>query len=110
MKLRNWGLGALTAIAATVGMTAAAAALTDYTYYNGKYYGLAYSYDYFADAAKTEYLGTTWDTCRGSWDPDYAGHANRAYIPTPYYTAITAHHCGGEGPFDMPDFAYGVPD
>ena len=108
MKLKTLGLGALTAIVATVGLgVATATAHVEYTWYQGQYYGIAYSYTYYADAGKTEVLGTAYDTCTYSYDEMYAGHALHPYIPTQYYDEVTIHHCGGMGPELLPDFTYG---
>ncbi|KQY84811.1 hypothetical protein [Brevundimonas sp. Root1423] len=111
MKLRNLGLGVLTAVAATVGLgVATATAHVEYTWVwnQQQYLGIAYSYTYYADAGKTEVLGTAYDTCTISYDEWYAGHASHPYIPTPYYDEVTIHHCGGMGPELLPDFTYGT--
>lgn len=103
MKLRTLGLGAMTAVLATVGMgVATATAHEEYTWYEGQYYGIAYSYVYYADAEKTEMLGMASDTCTASYDPMYAGHALHPYIPTPYYDETIIHHCGEMGPVLLP--------
>ncbi len=108
MKLRNLGLGALTAVVATVGLgVATATAHVEYTWYQGQNYGIAYQYTYYADAEKTEYLGTEYDSCTGSYDEDYAGHALHPYIPTAYFDEVTVYHCGGMGPELLPNFSYG---
>ena len=99
MKLRNLGLGALTAVMATMGMgIATATAHEEYTYYDGQYYGIAYSYVYYSDPEKIQVLGTASDSCTASYDPQYAGHALHPYIPTMYYDETIIYHCGGMGP------------
>ncbi len=101
MKLKTLGLGVLTAVLATVG-AATATANGGYTWYDGQYYPLAYSYTYYADAAKTEVLGTATDTCVVSYNPDYAAFVSNPYIPTPYYDEEFIYHCGGMGPVLLP--------
>ncbi len=99
MKLRNLGVGALTALMATMGMgIATATAREEYRYYDGQYYGIAYNYVYYADAEKNQMLGTAYDTCTHSYDPQYAGHVLQPFIPTAYYDETVAFYCGGMGP------------
>ena len=99
MKVKTLGLGTLTAVLATMGMgIATATAHEEYTYHEGQYYGIAYSYTYYSDPGKTQMLGMASDTCTASYDQMYAGHASHPYIPTPYYDEEVIHHCGGMGP------------
>ncbi|MBX9459841.1 MAG: hypothetical protein KL785_00380 [Brevundimonas sp.] len=79
-----------------------ATAHEEYTWYENQYYGIAYGYTYYADAAKTEVLGTAQDSCTASYDQMYAGHALHPYIPTPYYDEEVIYHCGGMGPVLLP--------
>ena len=58
---------------------------------------VAYSYVYYADAAKTEYLGETADTgCVVSGRNVYA---QRVQVPTPYFDATPMYVCTGIGPW-----------
>ena len=110
MKLKTLGLGALTAVMATVGMgVATATAHVEYTWvqWDQKYYGIAYEYTYYADAGKTEFLGTAYDSCTDGDGQIYAGHAVHPNIPTQYYDEASIYHCGGMGPELLPDFTYG---
>ncbi len=72
-----------------------------------KYYGIAYEYTYYADAGKSQVLGTVYDSCTEGDNQFYAGHAVHPNIPTPYYDEASIHHCGGMGPELLPDFVYG---
>ena len=110
MKLKTLGLGALTAVMATVGMgVATATAHVEYTWvqWDQQYYGIAYEYTYYADAGKTQVLGTAYDSCTTSYQEGYAGHAVHPYIPTAYYDEASIHHCGEMGPELLGDFTYG---
>ncbi|WP_420479930.1 hypothetical protein [Brevundimonas sp. FT23028] len=101
MKLKTLGLGALTAVLATLG-SATAMANGGYTWYDNQYYPLAFSYTYYADAAKTQPLGTVTDTCVTSYDPMYAAQVSVPYIPTAYYDEEFIYHCGDMGPVLLP--------
>jgi microcystin degradation protein MlrC len=58
----------------------------------------AYSYVYYADAAKTQVLGEVSDRgCGGRGDNV---HVLRAFIPTPYYDATPIYICTSNGPMD----------
>jgi hypothetical protein len=86
------------AIAATVviGAVAPAVAMTMQSWDPSS---VAYSYDYYADAAKTEFLGSAYDTC------DTSG-VLRPNIPTPYYDQTPIFVCGPLGPYLPPDWPY----
>jgi hypothetical protein len=63
---------------------------------------IAYSYVYYADEAKTEVLGYTFDTgCVVSGRNVYAQRVN---IPTPYFDATPMYVCSGMGPYLPPDW------
>lgn len=64
---------------------------------------VAYSYVYYADAAKTQQLGTAWDTCRQSGSTVYV---IKPYIPTAYYDETPMFVCSGMGPYLPPDWPY----
>ena len=64
---------------------------------------VAYSYVYYADAAKTQQLGTAWDTCRQSGSTIYVIKPN---IPTAYYDETPMFVCSGMGPYLPPDWPY----
>ncbi|MBJ7511140.1 hypothetical protein [Brevundimonas sp.] len=64
---------------------------------------IAYSYVYYADAAKTEVLGYAWDTCGEGGGNVYV---LKPYIPTPYYDETPAFVCSGMGPYLPPDWPY----
>ena len=61
----------------------------------------AYSYVYYADAAKTEVLGYARDRCVTSGNTVYVAHP---YIPTPYYDQTAMYVCSGMGPYLPPDW------
>lgn len=56
----------------------------------------AYHYVYYADAAKTEYLGEVSD--RGCGRSGSYSYVLRANVPSPYYDATPIFVCGGNGP------------
>jgi hypothetical protein len=56
----------------------------------------AYHYVYYADAAKTEYLGEVSDRGCGGWGANV--YVLRANVPSPYYDATPIYVCGGQGP------------
>lgn len=62
---------------------------------------VAYSYSYYADEAKTEYLGEAYDTCGGSQYNHWVLHP---YIPTAYYDQTPMYVCTGMGPYLPPDW------
>ena len=59
----------------------------------------AYSYVYYADAAKTEVLGYAMDRCVTSGNTVYVAHP---YIPTPYYDQTAMYVCTAMGPYQPP--------
>jgi hypothetical protein len=90
MKIRVKAMLVGAAFVAAAGVTTASAQV-DLT---------AYHYVYYADAAKTEYLGEVSDRgCRGSGNNVYVIRAN---VPSPYYDATPIYVCGGNGP-QLPD-------
>ena len=64
---------------------------------------VAYSYVYYSDAAKTQQLGTAWDTCRQSGQTIYV---IKPFIPTAYYDETPMFVCSGMGPYLPPDWPY----
>ena len=78
------------ALVAVAGVTSAVAQ-TDLT---------AYHYVYYADAAKTEYLGEVSD--HGCGTTGNFHYVVRANVPSPYYDATPIFVCGGNGP-QLPD-------
>lgn len=64
---------------------------------------VAYSYVYYADAAKTQELGTAADSCgqSGSWV-----YVTSPYIPTPYFDQTPMYVCSEMGPYLPPDWPY----
>ena len=64
---------------------------------------VAYSYVYYADAAKTQELGTAEDTCGQSGSYVYVINP---YIPTPYYDQTPMYVCSEMGPYLPPDWPY----
>lgn len=86
MKIRVKAMLAGTALIAATGVTAASAQV-DLT---------AYHYVYYADAAKTEYLGEVSDRGCGGWGANR--YVLRANVPSPYYDATPIYTCGGSGP------------
>lgn len=62
---------------------------------------VAYSYNYYADAEMTEYLGTVGDRCGGSQYNHWVLHP---YIPTAYYDQTPMFVCTGGGPYLPPDW------
>lgn len=56
----------------------------------------AYHYVYYADAAKTEYLGEVSDRGCGGWGNNV--YVLRANVPSPYYDATPIYVCSGGGP------------
>jgi hypothetical protein len=64
---------------------------------------VAYSYVYYADAAKTQELGTAWDRCGGGGSNVYV---LKPYIPTAYYDETPMYVCSGMGPYLPPDWPY----
>jgi hypothetical protein len=64
---------------------------------------VAYSYVYYADAAKTQELGTAWDTCSQTFSNIYV---LKPYLPTPYYDETPMYVCAEMGPYLPPDWPY----
>lgn len=93
---RRMKIGLATAGFLTASMAGAALAQT---YLDPK---IAYSYDYYADAEKTQYLGTTVDT--GCVVSGHEVYAQRVNIPSPYYDATPMYMCSGVGPWLPPDW------
>lgn len=62
----------------------------------------AYTYVYYADAAKTEYLGEVSDRGCGGWGSNV--YVLRANVPSPYYDATPIYVCTGSGPMLPNDF------
>ncbi len=61
----------------------------------------AYSYVYYADAAKTQVLGEVYDRgCGGRGNNVYVLRAN---IPSPYYDATPIYICTAGGPMPLED-------
>ena len=87
MKVMKIALGSVTLAAMSIGTMGMAPGGYD-PYYTG------HKYDYFADAAKTQYLGTVYDQgCvdAGSFNP---ANVNRVNIPSPYFTQEAIFYCG----------------
>lgn len=63
---------------------------------------IAYSYDYYADAEKTIYLGHTFD--RGCIRSGSTVRANRVQVPTQYFDATPSYVCTLNGPYLPPDW------
>lgn len=62
----------------------------------------AYTYYYYADAAKTQFLGSVSDQgCGQSGDFVYVV---RAQVPTPYYDLEPMYVCTGGGPYLPPEW------
>lgn len=62
----------------------------------------AYTYFYYADAAKTQLLGSVSDQgCGQSGDFVYV---NRVQIPSPYYDAQPMYICTANGPYLPPEW------
>lgn len=64
---------------------------------------VAYSYDYYADPEKTEYLGTVQDACISVGENVIVSNPN---IPTPYYNQTPMYVCSGMGPYLPGDWPY----
>lgn len=64
---------------------------------------IAYSYVYYADAAKTQELGRAWDQCGQSGSNIYV---IKPFIPTPYYDETPMYVCAEMGPYLPPDWPY----
>lgn len=98
-RINGWALGAAAAalVSAAVGP---AEALVRQSWDPAL---VAYSYVYYADAAKTQELGYATDRCgqSGSWV--YVIHP---YIPTPYYDQTPMYVCSEMGPYLPPDWPY----
>ncbi|GAA0644920.1 hypothetical protein [Brevundimonas lenta] len=62
---------------------------------------VAYSYVYYADAAKTIELGYAEDQCVASGSSVYV---SSPYIPTAYYDRTPMYVCSGMGPYLPPDW------
>jgi hypothetical protein len=86
MTVRVKAVLAAAAIAAALGAPAALAQ-SDLT---------AYHYVYYADEAKTQYLGEVSDRGCGGWGNNV--YVLRAYLPTPYYDTTPIYVCSGGGP------------
>ncbi|HYC96983.1 hypothetical protein [Brevundimonas sp.] len=54
-----------------------------------------YTYDWYHDAAKTQYGGTVTDSGCGGWGEHR--WVQRAYVPSGYYDAYPAFYCGEGG-------------
>lgn len=52
-----------------------------------------YTYDWYHDAAKTQYGGTVTDHGCGGWGEHH--WVQRAYVPSGYYDAYPAFYCDG---------------
>lgn len=54
-----------------------------------------YTYEWYYDAAKTQYGGTVTDYGCGGWGQNR--WVQRAYVPSGYYDTYTAFYCGPYG-------------
>lgn len=54
-----------------------------------------YTYEWYHDAAKTQYGGTVTDRGCGGWGEHR--YVLRSYVPSGYYDAYPAFYCGGGG-------------
>lgn len=87
MTIRVKAVLAAVAVIAALGAPAALAQSDDLT---------AYHYVYYADEAKTQYLGEVSDRGCGGWGSNV--YVLRAYIPSPYYDATPIYVCSAGGP------------
>ncbi len=78
--------------------TAAMAMTQDYSGYDPEQ--IAYRYDYYADAEKTQYQGTVYD--QGCIQSGPYIYVNRAWVPSAYYDATPIYVCQGGGPYLPP--------
>ncbi len=62
----------------------------------------AYTYYYYADAAKTEFLGTVSD--QGCEQSGNVVNVIRAQVPTPYYDLEPMYICTTNGPYRPPEW------
>lgn len=94
-NVRCFGVAAATAVLASVAVGPAVALVQNPDPLT------AYTYVYYADAAKTEVLGYASDRCVTSGNTVYVVHP---YIPTPYYDQTAMYVCSGMGPYLPPDW------
>jgi hypothetical protein len=104
MKRRNLGIGTAATILATIGLGVVTASAHEEYFCNWEgCFNIAYSYTYYADAEKTEVLGSASDTCVQSGETVYAAHP---YIPTAYYDETPMYVCAQLGPYLPSDWPY----
>lgn len=85
--------GRIRHVAAVAAMAFTAVGVMGMTDYPPEHTG--YTYDWYYDAAKTQYGGTVTDSGCGGWGENR--WVQRAYVPSGYYDAYTAFYCGPYG-------------
>jgi hypothetical protein len=94
---------ALAGAAAVLSAAGAAWAHDEYWYAPEGVFAIAYTYTLYADAEKTQVIGTLNDTCVQSGSVVTANHPN---ITTPYYDETAIYTCAEMGPYLPSNWPY----